>query len=143
MRVRPEHRVVVRVTEGSVQVTSSAQTEIRPPFHLDTAQLGVGDIAVSDSLGIAVAAQGWVTFNREVLVQAVEQINRFGWAQFEIVDSRIAQTNIAGPVRVPEPDGFGPILRMYGIVRRAHGQSADGSPRFVLRAANSTEEPLD
>jgi transmembrane sensor len=143
VRVRPEHRVLVRVTEGSVQVTSSAQTEMKSAFYLDTAQLWAGDIAVSDSCGIAVAVQGWLTFKGETLAQAVEQVNRFGWGRFEIADPRIAQRNIAGPARILEPDSFVPILQIYHIASKALGQSPDGTPRFLLRASHQLDEQLD
>jgi transmembrane sensor len=143
VRVRTEYRVLVRVTEGSVQVTSSAQTEIKSPFHLDTAQLRAGDIAVSDSRGIAVAAQGWLTFYDERLTDAVEQVNRFGWARFDVADQRIAQRGIAGPVRISEPDSFVPLLQVYHIASKALGQSPDGSPRFQLRASRQPDEHLD
>jgi ferric-dicitrate binding protein FerR (iron transport regulator) len=141
VRIRPAHSVLVRVTEGVVQVTSSAQMESKSAFYLNTAQLRAGDIAVSDSHGIVVAAQGWLTFNRETLAQAVEQVNRFGWAQFEIADPRITQRSIAGAVHILEPDSFLPILQPYHITSQTLGQSPSGSPRFRLRAFHQPAEP--
>ena len=134
VEVGSEHRVLVHVMEGLVQVTSSAQ-ESKSPFNLDTAQLRVGDIAVSDPRGIVVAAQGWLSFKDEPLGKVAEQVNRFGSARFEVADQRTAQRPIAGQVRISEPETLLPILQIYHVGSKALDRSPDGSPRFQLRAS--------
>ena len=142
--VRPEHHVDVRVKEGRVQLTSSAQADVKAPFSLDAALLSAGDVAVSDPHGISVASQGWLTFSGETVTEAVEQVNRFGGVRFEIADALIAQKRIGGPVRIFEPDNFVLLLQAQHITSKAAGRSPDGLPRFLLRASGTSQpdEPM-
>jgi transmembrane sensor len=140
VRVRPEYRVDVGVTKGRVRLTSSAQADVTLPFSLNTALLLPGDVAVSDAHGISVAKQGWLTFKGETLAQAVEQVNRFGRARFEVADTRIAQKNIGGPVRILEPDTFVLLLQAHHITSKAVGESPDGLPKFLLRPPSTHQQ---
>ena len=130
-----DHRVVdVIVADGRVFTstsTSAVPTTLSAgdAARIDARWLQVHRITTEDLVRRLSWTQGWLSFNRETLAEAVSEFNRYNRRKLAIHDPAIAALPIGGAFQATDVDTFVAALRPFGIrapLRRVDSDESAG-----------------
>jgi transmembrane sensor len=110
---RRDDRVVVVVTEGTVQAWSDARPQDSVSISAgNTASIGI--VANAPNIKVAAAGyrdmlawrQGGVSLNETTVFEAAQEFNRYNLVQIEIANDHIGKQLMTGYFQIDRPDAF-------------------------------------
>jgi transmembrane sensor len=121
--------VVVTVAEGRVAVTRPAAktmtfAAVPPPEEValsagqqvSVAPSGLGTVRAVDSQRELAWAEGWLVFEREPVVNVIEQFNRRNHVQLRLRDASLEQRPVSGVFDAFDPASFAAFLSLHAPV---------------------------